>query len=93
MSREVSNKNTKMASGEKHEEKMSSGERLPSRENPKGKKEESQGSSKSHKKDDKKKKRMWKVVYYETDTSLSPSTSDTKSTSFKRNERKPVKFD
>jgi hypothetical protein len=34
---------------------------------------------------------MRKVVYYETDTSSSPSTSNTESTPSKRNERKPVK--
>jgi hypothetical protein len=52
MSKEPSNKN----------EKMSSGERVPLWEKHKGKKDESYGSSKSHKKDDKKKKRMKKVV-------------------------------
>ena len=41
---------------------------------------------------DNKRKKMRKVVYYEIDTSSSPSTSDTsKSTSSKHHERKPVK--
>lgn len=56
----------------------------------KEKKRESQGSSKSHKKDKKKKERMWKVVYYETNTSSVPSTSDAELISLKRRERKTV---
>jgi hypothetical protein len=94
VSREVADKNNKMSSGEKHEEKVYLGEKpkdkVSSGEKLKGKKEEYQGSSKSHKKKDIKKKRIKKVVYYETDTSSSPSTSGTKSTSSKRHERKPV---
>jgi hypothetical protein len=50
-------------------------------------KEESTDSIKSHKKDGKKKNKMKKVVYYETDSST-PSTSNAKSTSSKRQERK-----
>lgn len=84
MSGEVSNKNEKMPSREKYKENVLSGERVPSGEKHMEKKEESQSSSKSHKKETKKKKRMWKVVYYETDTSW-PSTFDAKLTKCPKN--------
>jgi hypothetical protein len=68
MSGEVSSKNEKVPSREKHEE-----QKVPSGEKHKEKGEESTSSSKSHKKKDDKKRRIKKVIYYETDTS--PSTS------------------
>jgi hypothetical protein len=82
MSGEVTNKNKKRSLGEKPKDKVSLGEKL------KGKKQESQGSSKSHK--DIKKKMMQKVIYYNTDTSSSPSTSGAESTSSKCLENKLV---
>jgi hypothetical protein len=102
MSGEVTDKSEKIPSGEKFEEKVPSGEKpngnkeenvlseKKHKEKHKEKKGESQGSSKSHKKDDKKKKRMRKVVYFETGTSSSPSTSNVVSSFSKCHERKPV---
>jgi hypothetical protein len=68
-------------SGRKNEEQT------PSKETGDKHKEESASSIKSHRKGDKNKKKMNKVVYYETDFS-SPSTSGTKSSTSKRQERK-----
>jgi hypothetical protein len=77
-----------MVTGEKPEGSGSKNDgRTPSREADDKHKEESTSSIKSHRKGDKKKKKMKKVVYYEIDSS-SPSTSDVKSTTPKRQERK-----
>jgi hypothetical protein len=69
-------------------EKPTGSGRTLSRESDNKYKEESSSSIKSHQRGDKKMEKMKKVVYYETD-SLSPSTSDTESsTTSKRHERK-----
>jgi hypothetical protein len=82
-------KNKKVPSGPKSEHKVSLGEIKIFGDKHKHKEhnEDSAGSTKSHKKKGNNKKNMNKVVYYETDSSA-PSTSDTKSTYSKRNERK-----
>jgi hypothetical protein len=77
-----------IVTGDKDEgSRRKNNERTPSRESDDKYKEESASSIKSHRKGDKKKKKMKKVVYYKTDSS-SPSTSGTKSTISKCQERK-----
>jgi hypothetical protein len=90
MSREVT-KNEKTHSGDKHDEKVMSGDiKMSSGEKHKERKQEYTGSTKTIKKKDDKKKRMKKLVYYERNSS-SPSRSSAKSILSKHQEHKKSK--